>query len=170
MKLKRLRVVELLSTASTGYIGRNRVATGEYPESDRGKIRPGTDNLTVNAVSRPRELDDYHLMGIYGQAGVPSTTSEVLFSNADADSRYPGIPRYQALAKEISDRVYTGLTEDQGNGVFVVGSSCAYAVGAAGGLRRAYGDGVKIGILYLDAHGDVNTKASTFSGSMGGWT
>ena len=168
MKLKRLRVVELLSTASTGYIGRNRVATGEYPESDRGKIRPGTDNLTVNAVSRPRELDDYHLMGIYGQAGVPSTISEVLFSNADADSRYPGIPRYQALAKEISDRVYTGLTEDQGNGVFVVGSSCAYAVGAAGGLRRAYGDGVKIGILYLDAHGDVNTKASTFSGSMGG--
>lgn len=168
MQLKRLRVVELLSTASTGYIGRSAVAAGTYPESDRGKIRPGSDNLTVNSISRPRELDDYHLAGIYGQAGVPSKISELLFSNADADSKYPGVPRYQALAKEISDQVYTGLTVEQGNGVFVVGSSCAYAVGAAGGLRRAYGDDVKIGILYLDAHGDVNTKASTFSGSMGG--
>jgi arginase family enzyme len=167
-KLKRLRVVELLTSAGTGYIGRTRVANGEYPESDRGKIRPGTDNLTVNSISRPRELDDYHLTGLYGLAGVPSKISEVLLTNADADSRYPGIPRYQALAKEISDRVYTGLTAGQGHGVFVVGGSCAPAVGTAGGLRRAYGDKAKIGILYLDAHGDVNTKASTFSGSMGG--
>jgi arginase len=168
ISLKRLKVVELLTSASTGYIGRTRVANGEYPESDRGKIRPGTDNLTVNGVSRPRELDDYHLAGIYGLAGVPSKISELRFANADADSKYPGMPRYQALAKEISDQVYTGLTAAQGHGVFVVGGSCAPAVGTAGGLRRAYGDKVKIGILYLDAHGDVNTKASTFSGSMGG--
>ena len=161
-----LKVVELLTSAGAGFIGRNLVASGTYPESLRGTVRPGTDTLRTDYIVTPRELDDYHLAGIYDKAKVPYNIAELRLTEAQAAVKYPGIPNYIALARDIAGEVREGVTE--GNGVFVVGSNCVHAVGTAAGLRQAYGNDAKIGIIYLDAHGDINTRFSTFSGSMGG--
>ncbi|MCL1809888.1 MAG: arginase family protein [Clostridiales bacterium] len=161
-----LKVVELLTSAGAGFIGRNLVNNGTYPEALRGTVRPGTDTLRTDYIVRPRELDDYHQAGIYGKAKVPFEIAELRLTEAAAAAKYPGTPNYIALAREIAGEVRDGVTE--GKGVFVVGSNCVHAVGTAAGLRQAYGNDAKIGIIYLDAHGDVNTRHSTFSGSMGG--
>jgi arginase family enzyme len=114
-------------------------------------------------MRKPRELDDYHLAGIYGKAGVPFEIAEVFVD----DTTLPeGIIRYHALGKAISDAVYTGLRA--GKGVFVVGGTCPAGVGIAGGIRRVFGEDARIGVIYLDAHGDINTRETTFSGSIGG--
>jgi len=165
--LDSIKVMEILTSPGAGYIGRNLVSSGAYPESMRGQVRPGSDTLTVDPIARPRELDDYHQAGIYETAGVPYEISELRLSEADAAAKYGAdYPRYMALVKEISDGVYNGLND--GQGVFVVGTTCYSTVGAAAGLRRAFGDSAKLGLVYIDAHGDINTKYTTFSGSMGG--
>jgi len=165
--LESIKVVEVLTTAGAGYYGRNHVNGTTVTDDMRGMVRPGTDTLRAPYIEGPRELDDYHLAGIYGLAGVPYEISELILTEAAAEKKYGAdYPKYQALAKELSDEVYNGLTN--GQGVFVVGTNCAPAVGVAGGVRRAYGDDTKLGIIYLDAHGDINTRYSTFSGSMGG--
>ena len=175
VELGAIKVVELLTSAGAGYVGRNHVqgvgdgSQATYPKELKGKgaIRTGTDTLRVDYINTPRELDDYHHAGVYETAGVPHEIEELRLSEAQADAKYgPELPKYQAWAKEISQSVYNGLTS--GKGVFVVGSNCAPAVGVAGGMRRAFGDDAKLGIIYVDAHGDINTKWSTFSGSMGG--
>jgi arginase len=47
----------------------------------------------------------------------------------------------------------------------VLGGNCTHAPGSAGGVARARGD---CGVAWFDAHGDMNTMATTTSGMWGG--
>jgi arginase len=47
----------------------------------------------------------------------------------------------------------------------VLEGDCTHAVGVIGGLSQAY---ARVGILWFDAHGDLNTMATTTSGYIGG--
>ncbi|HYM28344.1 MAG TPA: arginase family protein, partial [Steroidobacteraceae bacterium] len=47
----------------------------------------------------------------------------------------------------------------------VLEGDCTHAVGAIGGLSQAY---ARVGVLWFDAHGDLNTMATTTSGYIGG--
>ena len=174
-----LKVVELHSRSNAGTVGRNHVDPSnsayseEWVQLGRGAIRPSTDTIVVDNIVHPRELDDYHLLGIYGKAGVPYDISEMRISEAEAKTKYidsPAYPEikwnYQAYAREVSNQVYEGLVD--GQAVFTCGDRCAPVVGVAGGVRRAFGNDKKIGIVYIDGHGDINSKYTTFSGSMGG--
>jgi len=183
-----LRVVELHSRSNAGTVGRNHVNPSnsayhlDHVERGIGAVRNNisggvvsgtTDTIVVDNIVRPRELDEYHRMGIYSKAGVPYTISEMRISEAEAQTKYidnPDYPEidwnYQAYAREVSNQVYEGLRG--GNAVLVGGDRCAPVVGVAGGVRRAYGNEATIGIIYVDGHGDMNSKYTTFSGSMGG--
>ena len=56
----------------------------------------------------------------------------------------------------------------QGSFPVLAGGTCNHLPGVIGGLQRAYGSDARIGLLWLDAHGDFNTPATTMSGMLGG--
>jgi arginase len=66
----------------------------------------------------------------------------------------------QALSLAVAD----ALRGPDGFALVLAGN-CPHAVGAAGGLARA---GLRPGIVWYDAHGDLNTFATTETGFIGG--
>lgn len=67
------------------------------------------------------------------------------------------------IASRTSDAVRAAL--DEGQQAIVLEGDCTHAVGAAGGLARAAGSA---GVVWFDAHGDMNTTATTETGLWGG--
>ena len=45
----------------------------------------------------------------------------------------------------------------------MVGGNCVHLTGQLAGLQAAYGAGVRVGLAFIDAHGDINTPYTTIS-------
>jgi arginase len=67
------------------------------------------------------------------------------------------------LARRIADAVSAALR--QGDFVLALLGDCTHALGPIGGLAQAVG---RPGVAWFDAHGDMNTMATTTSGFLGG--
>jgi arginase len=52
--------------------------------------------------------------------------------------------------------------------VLMTGGDYTHLTGVVGGLQQADGAAARIGLVFFDAHGDINTPATTISGSLGG--
>jgi arginase len=50
----------------------------------------------------------------------------------------------------------------------LVGGNCSHIIGMIGGIQAALGATVRLGLLWLDAHGDFNTPRTSLSGMYGG--
>lgn len=107
-----------------------------------------------------RELDDYRICGVYGKAGIPYDIDVMVYEEME------GLEVYESMTKTVSDMVKQALDEEKN--VVVTGGYCKDAVGVAGGIRRAYGEDKKVGIIWLDAHSDMNRPATTSTGMLGG--
>lgn len=122
----------------------------------------GPDKAVIKSyITRPegrRELHDYKECGVYGVANVPFEVFEI----SSVDTEKP----HEEQAQNISELTSQAILD--GKCVLMTGGSCSHAVGVAGGLRHAYGTGKNIGLIWLDAHGDINTPESTKSGLLGG--
>ena len=68
------------------------------------------------------------------------------------------------IAKRTSTAVSEALRRND-NLVLVLEGDCTHAVGAIGGLSQAKGSP---GVVWFDAHGDLNTMETTTSGYLGG--
>jgi arginase len=68
------------------------------------------------------------------------------------------------IAKRSSSAVSAALKQEDGL-VLVLEGDCTHAVGAIGGLAQAKGSP---GVVWFDAHGDLNTMQTTTSGFLGG--
>ena len=68
------------------------------------------------------------------------------------------------IAKRSSAAVSAALTQEDSL-VLVLEGDCTHAVGAIGGLALAKGSP---GVVWFDAHGDLNTMETTTSGFLGG--
>lgn len=68
------------------------------------------------------------------------------------------------IAARTADAVSTALRHDAGFALLLEGD-CTHAVGAIGGLATAMGTP---GVVWIDAHGDLNTTQTTTSGYWGG--
>jgi arginase len=68
------------------------------------------------------------------------------------------------IAARTAAAVEVGLAREHSL-VLVLEGDCSHAVGAIGGLARA---GVRPGVAWFDAHGDLNTLATSTSGYWGG--
>lgn len=51
---------------------------------------------------------------------------------------------------------------------FLAGGTCSHLPGMLGGLEQAYGPTARIGLIWMDAHGDFNTPATSYSQMLGG--
>jgi arginase len=70
----------------------------------------------------------------------------------------------EVLCRALADKVKAIL--DAGYLPFIVGGDDSVLMGVIEGLRRSLGP--KIGMVYMDAHGDFNTPETTPSGIIGG--
>lgn len=68
------------------------------------------------------------------------------------------------IAKRSSAAIREAFTQQDGL-VLVLEGDCTHAVGAIGGLAQAKGSP---GVVWFDAHGDLNTWETTTSGFLGG--
>jgi arginase len=85
--------------------------------------------------------------------------TEVRSELADEPGWPPLLPLYEAVAEAVA--------ADVGDGGWpaVISADCTVALGTVAGLQRA---GLDPGIVWLDAHGDVQTMETTHSGFLGG--
>lgn len=51
---------------------------------------------------------------------------------------------------------------------FLAGGTCSHLPGMVGGLEQAYGPTARIGLIWMDAHGDFNTPNTSYSQMLGG--
>ncbi|MBX0329196.1 arginase family protein [Oscillochloris sp. ZM17-4] len=111
-----------------------------------------------------RCLDGFVASAVYWDIGVPVTYGEPEMPEA---RRLPDEPANLGLiCAVIGDAVAAGRAA--GRAVLVTGGDCSHAVGVFAGLQRAHGPTARIGLIWLDAHGDFNTPNTTLSGMLGG--
>ncbi|HEX6797468.1 MAG TPA: arginase family protein [Ktedonobacterales bacterium] len=70
------------------------------------------------------------------------------------------------IAARTSDAVHAALAGGSDLALVLEGN-CTHAPGAIGGVARAAG-GAGVGVVWFDAHGDMNTMATTQTGLWGG--
>jgi arginase len=108
-------------------------------------------------------IDHYAASGAYAILGEP-TIAEPAFPE-DQRSAEP-THNLGLIGGEIAVAVAEGRRA--GRPVLVVGGSCDAVPGVIGGLQEAHGPAARIGLVWLDAHGDFNTPRTTLSGMLGG--
>jgi arginase len=109
-------------------------------------------------------FDAYKAGGAYDLPGVDVEIVHPLLDEAqltDDDAATRGL-----IDGFLADSVADGLR--QGQAVALVGGGCGQALAVLGGMQDAYGPAEKIGLVWFDAHGDINTPQTTLSGSLGG--
>ena len=86
-----------------------------------------------------------------------------------AEATASGSPqaRFLAQIKETCERIARAVARavEQGRTPIVLGGDHSIALGTLGGLASVHGPG---GVLWLDAHGDLNTPATSPSGNVHG--
>jgi arginase len=90
------------------------------------------------------------------EGAVPEATSV-------GDERVRFLPAIKAACERVAECVSRAL--EQGYFPLVLGGDHSIAIGTLGGLARAYGPG---GVLWIDAHADLNRPETTPTGNVHG--
>lgn len=114
----------------------------------------------VQIIEGPRETDDYHICGVYHQAGVPFHIREVEYES------YDDLEVYEEYTKSFSNACFEELKN--GKGLLIAGGFCTYLPGIVGGIQRALGPSKKLGIVFMDGHADIETPEMTHSHIVAG--
>jgi arginase len=71
---------------------------------------------------------------------------------------------------EFNAQIAAAVSEAIGRGAqpFLAGGTCSHLPGMVGGLEQAYGPTARIGLIWMDAHGDFNTPRTSYSQMLGG--
>ena len=66
------------------------------------------------------------------------------------------------IASAVADAIARGAQP------LLAGGTCSHLPGMVGGLEQAYGPTARIGLIWMDAHGDFNTPKTSYSQMLGG--
>jgi arginase len=96
---------------------------------------------------------------------VPVTQPESVEDQGPADARY--LPQIAATCERLGELVAQSMKD--GRTPLVLGGDHSIATGTLAGVSRFFrGTNEKIGLLWMDAHADMNTPQSTPSGNVHG--
>jgi arginase len=144
-------------------------AQRRYTDAD-GKVRIALSKqpFSPNGVSRgPTTMAEGGIREILAQMGATIRTAEAALT-PDEDTEYGGWKRLGMALGHFADIVAANETE----GWFTVGllATCPSMPGLVAGLQHSgpTPEPLRVGMLWLDAHGDINTPETTRSGSLGG--
>lgn len=116
------------------------------------------------AADDERALDAYVASAVYWEPGIPVVYGEPTLPVGRLSDDGP--TALGQVCAAIADAVAAGRRT--GRAVLVTGGDCTHSVGVFGGLQRAHGPATRVGLVWLDAHGDFNTPGTTLSGMLGG--
>ena len=131
---------------------------------DLGADRRGVD-MGPSAIRYARLRDGLEALGIaeifdHGNLAVPVPESNA--AQAVKNAKY--LPIILAVCDELSHVVEVAVRA--GGFPIVLGGDHSIAIGTLAGLRRARG--VAPGLIWIDAHGDINTPLTSPSGNVHG--
>lgn len=109
-------------------------------------------------------LDAYVATAVYWEAGLPVVYEEPALPAARRSG--DRIDDLGLVCNLVGEQVAAGLRA--GRAVLVTGGNCSHSVGVLAGIQRAHGPQARVGLVWLDAHGDYNTPNTTISGMLGG--
>lgn len=109
-------------------------------------------------------LDAYRAAAAYDCAGLAVRYHEPSYAAALTSDNV--VERHGRLCGMLAADV--AAARRASHALLLTGASCSHAVGVVGGLQQAHGAGARIGIVWLDAHGDFNTPTTTLSGQLYG--
>jgi len=113
----------------------------------------------------PRETDLYRNEKVYEAAGLPVERITVSYDHENYPADKDTFESQIALGKAIAGHASTAFRK--GDRVLMTGGNCGPAVAMAGALRQAFPN-KRLGLIWLDAHGDLNTPETSVSGMIGG--
>ena len=142
-------------TKYTGPDGRLRVSLAQQPFSPNGTSR-GPNTMASGGIRDTLA----RLNAVVRSAEAALTTTEA--------TEYGGWKRLGMALGHFADIV----RQNEADGYFTVGllATCPSMPGLVAGLQKSGSgrDQLRIGMLWLDAHPDINTPETTRSGSLGG--
>ncbi len=108
---------------------------------------------------------------LFREAGIYSSVDgEVTFSQARIDleetNEADPVADVALLGGRIAKEVAGGVRA--GKKVMMIGGNCTCVPGMIGGLQQGLGPMTKIGLVWIDAHGDFNTPKTSSDGLLGG--
>ena len=144
-----------LAQKYTGADGRLRVALARQP-------------FLPNGVSKgPTTMSDGGIQEILARMGATVRVEEARLTE-DENTEYGGWKRLGMALGHFADIV----KKNEREGYFTVGllATCPSMPGLVAGLQHSgpASEAIRIGMLWLDAHPDLNTPETTRSGSLGG--
>jgi arginase len=132
-------------------------------ESAEGALLPGMVSSPLGRASRA--WIDGGLPGDLRAAGaeIESIAFPAIEPGAETNDRVANLGE---LNGRIAETVAGAL--DSGAVPLLAGGTCNHLIGMLSGLQAHYGATARIGLLWLDAHGDFNTPATSPSQMLGG--
>ena len=138
------------------------------------KIGIGIAKLPVTG-SRERELsrgpeiiEETGLNTVLTDIGCEVVESRSAALTLEEEKQYGAWHRLGLASRHLTDIV----SEQRRRGLFTLGllANCNGLMGMLGGLQRSSPDWrpLKVGLIWIDAHGDINTPETTLSGMLGG--
>jgi arginase len=134
--------------------------------SDLGASRRGVDMgpsaiRIANIGPRLRQLG-YEVEDV---GNVPIAVRESISGPSDSKIKY--LKEIGDAAKALKERIYESLKD--GRTPITLGGDHSLAIGSIAGVAKFYGEQKKkIGVIWLDAHGDINTPETSGSGNIHG--
>jgi arginase len=82
--------------------------------------------------------------------------------------KMPGDPILElaGINARVAKAVAASLRQDVAP--VLLGGNCSHLIGMISGIQQAFGPTIRLGLLWLDAHGDFNTPRTSLSGMLGG--
>lgn len=130
---------------------------------------PYVGERNVAEISRgPQYLEEGGILDLLQERSAHTRFAPTVALSADEDKAYGSWNRL-ALANGNLAKI---LADERRNGNFPVGllANCSSILGMLSGLQHS-GPGAKplrVGMVFIDAHGDFNTPETTLSGMLGG--
>ena len=144
-------------------------AQRRYMDADGNvRIALSMQPFSPNGASRgPATMAEGGIREILAEVGATIRTAEAALT-PDEDAEYGGWKRLGMALGHYADIVAANEKE----GWFTVGllATCPSMPGLVAGLQHSGPtlEPLRVGMLWLDAHGDINTPETTRSGSLGG--
>ena len=111
----------------------------------------------------PQVFLDHGLIQLLEAKG-PTVSNPIWIELPKSERTRDSITNLGNIAKRSSAAVSEALKQED-SFVLVLEGDCTHALGAIGGLAQAIGSP---GVVWFDAHGDLNTMETTTSGFLGG--
>lgn len=121
------------------------------------KVASAEDDSRIDAELQihqvPREVEDYRLCGLYDK---PSGKSQIF------EVKYKEIEGFRVHEEIVNAYYHTTLQAlNCGNPIIMAGGHCTWAPGVMGALQTYLGEEQKIGIIWIDAHGDIKSEKTS---------